>query len=119
MRQKSLTASVVLLLSAGIYGQTPSLIPAATEASPKTPVTHTSYYIDPLSLHLDLILPPPPTRDSAITTAEVTELHRIEAARTPAQIIRAEADDHEEDIFIFKTVLGPNFTAESLPITAA
>jgi acid phosphatase (class A) len=119
MRQKSLTASVVLLLSAGIYGQTPSLIPAATEAPPKTPVTHTSYYIDPLPLHLDLILPPPPARDSATTTAELTELHRIEAVRTPAQVTQAEADDHEEDIFIFKSVLGPGFTAEALPITAA
>jgi acid phosphatase (class A) len=120
MRQKNRTASVTaLLLSAGLYAQTPSVIPAATEAPPKPPATHTSYYIDPLPLHLDLILPPPPARDSATTTAELIELHRIEVARTPAQITQAKADDHEEDIFIFKTVLGPGFTAEALPITAA
>jgi acid phosphatase (class A) len=120
MRQKSLTASVIaLLLSAGLYGQTPAAAPAATEASSKTPATHTPYYVDPLPLHLDLILPPPPARNSATTAAELTELHRIEGIRTLAQITQAEADDHEEDIFIFKTVLGPRFTAEAFPITAA
>jgi acid phosphatase (class A) len=70
-------------------------------------------------LHLDLILPPPPTRDSATTTAELAELHRIETVRTPAQIAQAQADDHEQDIFIFKTVLGAGFTAEAFPITAS
>jgi acid phosphatase (class A) len=93
--------------------------PAATEAPSKTPTTHANYYLDPQPLHLDLILPPPPARDSATSAAELTELHRIEAVRTPAQVAQAEADDHEEDIFIFKTVLGPHFTAEALPITAA
>jgi acid phosphatase (class A) len=92
---------------------------AATEAPSKTPTTHANYYLDPLPLHLDLILPPPPARGSAASAAELTELHRIEAVRTPAQVTQAEADDHEEDIFIFKTVLGPHFTAEALPITAA
>ncbi len=94
-------------------------MPAATEAATKKSSIHTTYYIDPLTLHLDLILPPPPARDSAITTAELRDLHRIEASRTPAQIAQAQADDHEEDIFVFKTALGPNFTAEALPITAA
>lgn len=108
-----------MLLTAGLYGQTPSAVVTATEASAKTPATHTPYYIDPLSLHLNLILPPPPARNSAVTAAELSELHRIEGVRTPAQITQAEADDTEEDIFIFKTVLGPGFTAEALPITAA
>ena len=117
MRQKSLTASVTaLLLSGGLFGQTPS---AATEAPSKTPTAHTSYYLDSQPLHLDLILPPPPARGSATSAAELSELHHIEAVRTPAQVTQAEADDHEEDIFIFKTVLGPHFTAEALPITAA
>jgi acid phosphatase (class A) len=121
MRQQSLAASVtaLLLLSAGSYGQTSSAVVTATEKSAKAPATHTPYYIDPLSLHLNLILPAPPARNSAITTAELTELHRIEGTRTPAQVTQAEADDHEEDIFIFKTVLGSGFTAEALPITAA
>jgi acid phosphatase (class A) len=120
MRQKTLASSLtVLLASVGLYGQTASVNPAAIETASKTPSIHKTYYFDPSTLNLNLILPPPPARDSAITTAELAELHRIEAARTPAQIAQAQADDHEEDIFIFNTVLGPDFTAKTLPITAA
>jgi acid phosphatase (class A) len=119
MTKKSLSASL-LLLSAGVLAQTHSAIPAAAETSAaKAHTAHTYYYIDPSPLHLDRIIPPPPSRKSAATTAELTELHRIEAARTPAQVHQAEADDQEEDIFIFKSVLGPNFSAEALPLTAA
>jgi acid phosphatase (class A) len=120
MRQNKVTASVsALLVSAGLFGQTPTVVPASVEAPSKAPATHTPYYLDPHQLHLDLIIPPPPARDSSTTAAELTELHRIEGTRTPAQVTQAEADDHEEDIFIFKSVLGPRFTAEALPITAA
>src|SRR5260370_25530774 len=125
MRQTTLIANlIVLFASASLYGQRPSVNPVATnavatEALSRTSASRATYYIDPLSLHLDLILSPPPARDSATTAAELMELHRIEAARTPAQITQAQADDHEEDIFVFETVLGPGFTAEALPITAS
>jgi acid phosphatase (class A) len=119
MSRKTLAASF-LLLSASVLAQTHTEIPAAAEGSAKAPAAgHVYYYIDPSPLHLDRILPPPPARNSAATAAELTELHRIEAARTPAQVDQAEADDQEEDIFIFKTVLGPGFTAEAFPLTAA
>ena len=120
MRRKCLAASLfALLFSAELLAQAPSAIFAGTEASSKTPSAHTAYYLDSLPLHLDLILPLPSPRDSAATAAELAELHRIESTRTPAQIAQAQADDHEEDIFIFKSVMGPGFTAEALPITAA
>ncbi len=120
MRQKSLATTLMVLFAlAGLYGHSQSVAPAATEAVSKKSSTHTTYYIDPRALHLDLILPPPPGPDSAIATNELRELHGIEASRTPAQIAQAQADDHEEDIFIFRTALGPNFTAEALPVTAA
>lgn len=120
MRQKNVAATLMALLaSAGLYGHSQSIVPAATEVPIKKSSIHAAYYIDPLALHLDLILPPPPAQDSAIAVAELRELHGIEATRTSAQIARAQADDHEEDIFIFKTALGPSFTAEALPITAA
>jgi acid phosphatase (class A) len=118
MTRKSLTAGL-LLLSAGAFAQTHSEIPVAAETSAKTPAAHAYYYIDSSPLHLDRIIPPPPSQSSAATTAELTELHSIEAARTPEQLRQAEADDQEEDIFIFKTVLGPRFTADALPLTAA
>jgi len=116
MRQKNLVANlIVLFASASLFGQNS----VATETPSKTSSSHTDHYIDPLPLHLSLILSPPPARDSATAAAELTELHRIEAARTPAQIAQAQADDSEEDIFVFETVLGPGFTAEALPITAS
>ena len=120
MKQIKVTASITfLLVSASLFGQATPETSARVETPSKTPATHAPYYIDPLQLHLNLILPLPPARDSAITAAELAELHRIESTRTPAQITQAQADDKEEDIFIFKSVLGPRFTAEALPITAA
>jgi acid phosphatase (class A) len=121
MRQKKLIANLIILFaSAGLYGQNSAATNSvATEAPSKTSLSHVAFYIDPLPLHLNLILSPPPTRDSVAAAVELTGLHRIEAVRTPAQITEAQADDHEEDIFIFKTVLGPGFTAEALPLTAS
>jgi acid phosphatase (class A) len=119
MRRKCLAASLfVLLLSADLVGQAQSAIPTGIEASSKMPSVHTAYYLESVPLHLDLILPLPFPRNSAAAAAELAELHRIESTRTPAQIAQAQADDHEEDIFIFKSVMGPGFTAEALPITA-
>jgi acid phosphatase (class A) len=120
MRQKILIANLIALFaSAGLYGRTQTKSFASTDASSKTSASHVTYYIDPLPLHLDLILSPPPTGHSAVVAAELTELHRLEATRTSVQIAQAQVDDNEEDIFIFKTVLGPGFTAEALPITAS
>jgi acid phosphatase (class A) len=120
MTTKNLVANtLVLFASANLCGQTPALNPVAKDALSKTSASHPSYYIDPFLLHLDLILSPPPARDSATTAAEVKELHRIEAGRSAEQVTQAKADDQEEDIFLFRSVLGAGFTAEALPITAS
>ncbi len=65
------------------------------------------------------VLPAPPASDSETTRAELAELHRIEAARTPEQAHRAIADDGNESIFIFQAQLDPRFTSARLPLTAA
>jgi acid phosphatase (class A) len=120
MRQKNLVANlIVLFAAASLFGQNSAATNSVATETSKTSSSHATYYIDPLPLHLNLILSPPPARDSATAAAELTELHRIEAARTPAQIAQAQADDDEEDIFLFETVLGEGFTAEALPITAS
>ena len=46
------------------------------------------------------------------------ELHKIEKIRTQPQVLLAQIDDKEQDIFLFKDVLGQNFIASSLPLTA-
>lgn len=70
-------------------------------------------------LPLMTMIPDPPAADSAITKAEFEELHRIQDTRTPEQVREAQADDEEEDIFVYRTVLGPGFNAKALPLTAA
>ena len=69
-----------------------------------------------LAEQLDIFqrLPAPP----ADPAADIAELKRIQATRTPAQIEQAKADDLEESMFIYTSVLGPNFTREKLPLTA-
>jgi acid phosphatase (class A) len=120
MKQKRLLVSLsALLLSPGLFGQMPPQSSAGAKTPDKPPVARKPYYIDAHSLRLDLILAPPPAGDSPTTATELKELHRIEATRTPTQVSLAEADDSEEDIFLFKRVLGPAFNAEALPLTAA
>jgi acid phosphatase (class A) len=90
-----------------------------TVDKPLKPSPHGTYFVDPALLDLTLILPSPPTQTSETTKTELTEIHRIEKTRTQEQILAAQSDDQEEDIFIFKQILGAGFTDASLPVTAA
>jgi acid phosphatase (class A) len=91
--------------------------PKPASAVPRAP--RVAYYIDSMVLDTSTLLPPPPEPGSGINAADLAEVHRVEDARSPQQVAAAQADDAEEDMFVFKTVLGPGFTAEALPITAA
>jgi acid phosphatase (class A) len=64
------------------------------------------------------ILPNPPADHSPEGAADLAEVHRLQETRQPAQIARAKADDAEEDMFIFRDVMGDKFTADALPQTA-
>jgi acid phosphatase (class A) len=106
---------MAIFLCPCIQGQQDSA--PTSSMAPKT--LKTPYYIDPTMLNVGEFLPEPPSVESAANKAELAELHRIEAARTPGEIKKAKADDDEEDIFVFKTVFGTRFTPETLPLTAA
>jgi acid phosphatase (class A) len=108
------------------YLLTLALLPVCAVAYAQTPDAHkpvpqprAAYYIDSKVLTLSPIVPPPPAQDSEAAKAELAELHRIEETRTPAQVAAAQADEKDESIFVFRTVLGENFRAEDLPLTAA
>ena len=75
-------------------------------------------YFQPELLHLSLILPPPPKQGSAQDRREMKYVLHLQQTRTLDEIALAQADDQEEDIFIFRDVLGRNFTADKLPFTA-
>lgn len=76
-------------------------------------------YLTAAQVDLLRLLPPPPAADSAQTAAEMAEIVATEASRTPARAALATAD-HEETVFaMFTRTLGPLFSAERLPLTAA
>jgi acid phosphatase (class A) len=93
--------------------------PKADAAAKPPKAKHEAYFVHPDRLPLLTMIPAPPAEDSATAKAEFAELHRIQSARTPEQVKAAQADDAEEDIFIYRTVLGTGFNAQALPLTAA
>lgn len=99
-----------------------ALVPAPAQ-TPKPPkpaaAPKVAYYIDPAVLDLPALLPDPPSSGSAENDAQLAELHRIERTRTPAQIAAAKADEANENLFLYATVLGPTFTPDAFPVTAA
>jgi acid phosphatase (class A) len=97
--------------------QEPRAAVAAVVKPPKA--KHEPYFVHPDRLPLLTLIPAPPADGSEKTKAEFAELHRIQDARTPEQVKAAQADDAEEDIFIYRTVLGPSFNPQALPLTAA
>lgn len=76
-------------------------------------------FVSPQQSHAFEILPPPPSADSEATKAELAELHRLEATRSEADVARAKWDDENENIFLFRSVLGEKFTKENLPLLDA
>jgi acid phosphatase (class A) len=67
---------------------------------------------------LTLFLAPPPAQDSDQTKAELAEILKVQKSRTPEMMAAAVADT-EETGFSFANVMGSDFTAAKLPLTAA
>jgi acid phosphatase (class A) len=76
------------------------------------------HFVTPEVVDLRLILIGPPAQTSPQTMAEIEELRTIQRTRTEAQAAAARADA-EESVFRFADVMGPSFTRERLPRTAA
>ena len=98
-----------------------SLLAGAAAQSPVQAHLHDAggYYLGASALPLSPLILPAPLPDSQSTREDLAELHRIEASRTPAQVKAAQADDGEEDMFVYRTVFGLSFDKADLPLTAA
>lgn len=104
--------AVALVCCAGLAFAQATPVQTVKPANPKA-----AYYFDPAPLDLKELVPSPP--DKAGTDAELVVLHRIEKERTQPEIDAAQADDANEGIFLYETILGPHFNAAELPATAA
>ena len=77
-------------------------------------------FIDPAVVVVERVIAPPPAAGSALERAELDEMLRIQAQRTPAQAERAKADA-DTSIFRFADAIGspPGFAEGKLPRFAA
>jgi acid phosphatase (class A) len=117
MRHKRFAGALLLILASSPLGAQMQKSRAASELSSNTPA-HTTYFTGPTILNVALVLEPPPSPNSVTTQTELAIIHGVEQTRTPQQIAAARADDKEQDIFIFRELLGQDFTAQKLPLTA-
>lgn len=77
------------------------------------------HYLSPDAINVVSLLPPPPMADSPEHEAEIEQLIKLQQTRTPAEIARVTEEEHHLSVFVFATVLGPNFNAQRCPKTAA
>jgi acid phosphatase (class A) len=75
-------------------------------------------YVRADQLDVRVLLPAPPAEGSPELELELARMHEIEARRTPEQAAQAKADDAEESMFFFRTIFGPKFNRQDLPLTA-
>lgn len=85
---------------------------SAQEAKPSATI------LTAAELDASRFLPPPPEEGSPIAKAEVADLHKIEAARSPADLAHAQSDDKTKDASIFAEAMGQGFDLKALPATA-
>ena len=75
-------------------------------------------FSDNREIDLLQLLPPPPANTSQQTKAELAEILKLQATRTPQMIAHAQADVAEE-VWQFADVLGPKLNKSKLPLVAA
>lgn len=91
---------------------------SAQQALPAKPA-RTSPWFRAQSIDFTALSPGPPPPGSQLDKQDLEDVLLAQRTRTAAQVRQAQADDKEEDIFIFAPVLGPRFDAAELPLTAA
>ncbi|MBS0364123.1 MAG: phosphatase PAP2 family protein [Proteobacteria bacterium] len=94
----------------------PSVAAPAPSKPGKPPAV--SKFLEPGELDPAQVLPPPPADGSPEALAEIAELHRLEAIRTPERFALARHDDEFEDVTSIAAPLGPAFDLALYPKTA-
>ena len=92
------------------------LLTTACISSSDRPVAEASYAVTGL-FDATRLLPPPPA-DELTRARDLEGVRAAERTRTPEQAAHAEANS-TVDVFLFASVLGPRFTPDRVPTTAA
>ena len=110
----------LMLLPALILAACHSMHPAPPPASAAPQATNPAaeLYVTPDQIDLTRLIPPPPAPDSKAQMADIHMVLAKQKVRSLALAKQVEADA-ETSPFRFADVLGPNFTSEKLPVTAA
>jgi len=90
---------------------------ASTMSGAAAPVTAFNYF-DPATVDLKALLPDPPADGSPANLKEIDLILEKQQSRTPEEVNRIKREVHL-DVYLFDTVLGPWFTAQNVPLTAA
>jgi acid phosphatase (class A) len=99
------------------------LITAFVVAMGSVPLVNAVFFSDtifvkPSQFDARKLMHSPPAAGSSTTKAELAEIRRIQDARTPEALQKAQADAANQTVFLFRTVFGDGFTADKLPATA-
>jgi acid phosphatase (class A) len=86
-------------------------------AAPAPHVSVDRLYTVPVVFDATRLLAPPPV-DAVGQARDIEVVRNAERMRTPAQAMQAETSS-SVDVFLFASVLGPQFTTERLPLTTA
>lgn len=77
------------------------------------------YYLPAARLDYAATIGLPPQPGTLAAQRDLEAVRQAEKTRTPAEVKQAQIDDVQEDIFLYKKVLGPDFNASTLPVLAA
>jgi acid phosphatase (class A) len=91
------------------------VVTAAGAASAAPPSGY--YYLNARQLDLTVLLAPPPDLGSAQARADEQQVAAAISARSAAQLAEAQ-EASQRSVFFFAGSIGPNFTAQRLPLTA-
>lgn len=94
--------------------------PATAKAPTTKPARH-PHHLTPDAIDVVALLPDPPAADSAEHQAEFDLLLKLQQEREhmPADVARAKDEEGHLTVFSFADAVGPNFTKENCPKTAA
>ena len=106
---------IALATALVVMGGAPAFSQMSGEAKPAAKLSPilSDRDVDPIRL-----LPPPAADGIPVANAELAELHKVQDARTPAELEKAIYNDKHESAAVFAKVLGPNFDLDKLPATA-